>query len=614
MKYLLPLALISTLLFSNEEFSFEDDLLQSLDEVSEIATKTKLNIDDSPSFVTVLHSDKLQKLGIDNIFEALSQVPGVQLKRERSGVPVVVFRGVTQKGEVKLMIDGVTINNAYRGSIYYFLDFPIEMVDRIEVIRGAGSVLYGSGAISGVVNIITKSSNREKGDVFVSGGTYDNYKGGAIVSTTVGDAKVAVDAYYQDHKKDVDSTDRHLKDYSVGININDEHFGILARIKKSEIGNAYGIIGALDLDRDKFQNENEAFFTQLSYKNQLAKDTNIEFLAGYSKYEQVVEAAHPVYGALDADYRENAYYGQMDIVSKSIQNNELLIGVKYEVAEAVDSKWRIGTHQMRPVADKDSKRETTSFYLNDKYTIYSDLDIAAGIRYDNYSDFGDFFSPTFSLVYRITEKLRLKALYSQAFRAPSWVELTSNPNLEDETSNSIEFGFVYKQNQSNVLRLNVYRTKLKDMITKNTIYVQNSNGEFSGAEVEYIYTPINELELNLLASYIEATDDDDNDIADVANVLVSTSLLYEHNSGFSFGALFKYISSSKRSDTDLRGDFPSSKIFDGTVSYSFKDILVSLVVKDIFNEGTYYALPPSSVNNDFNDDGRSFLLKAAWEF
>ena len=83
MKQLLAILTLSSLLLANQatqnELNFEEDFLKSLEEVSEIATKTKLNIDDSPSFVTVLHSNELQQLGIKNIFEALGQVPGVQL-------------------------------------------------------------------------------------------------------------------------------------------------------------------------------------------------------------------------------------------------------------------------------------------------------------------------------------------------------------------------------------------------------------------------------------------------------------------------------------------------------------------------------------------------------
>ena len=188
MKYLYPYLLIAPLLFANENLDLENDFLNSLDEVSEIATKTKLNIDDTPSFVSVLNSEKLKKLGVNNVFEALNLVPGVQLKKESSGVPIVTFRGVTQKSEVKLMVDGVTINNSYRGSIYYYLDFPIEMIKRIEVIRGAGSILYGSGAISGVINIITNSADKSaKNNVFISTGTYSDYKGGALVSTNIKD-------------------------------------------------------------------------------------------------------------------------------------------------------------------------------------------------------------------------------------------------------------------------------------------------------------------------------------------------------------------------------------------------------------------------------------------
>ena len=611
MKYLLALALIATLLFSNDEFDFEDDLLQGLDEVSEIATKTKLNIDDSPSFVSILHSNKLQKLGISNVFEALGQVPGVQLKREKSGVPVVVFRGVVQKGEVKLMVDGVSINNTYRGSIYHFLNFPIELIERIEIIRGAGSVLYGSGAISGVVNIITKSATTQNiNNVFISGGTYGNTKGGAIVSTNIGDTKIAIDTFYQKSDKVIDATDRHLNDFSVGLNINSEHFGFLARVKKFEIGNAYGILDVPDVEENKYFNTNGTFFTQLSYTNTLAKKSEIEILTGLNRYGQNIEAKHSRIGSIEAKFIENSYYGQIDIKSKIIKNNEFLLGTKFETALSVKSEQSIGS----PVANPDSKRDTTSLYFNDKYTVYSNLDISAGLRYDKYSDFGDALSPTLSLVYRMSDTLRLKALYAQAFRAPSWIELTSNKNLIAETSDSYELGFVYKQNQNNILRLNIYSTKIYDMITKSTTYIQNTNAIFKGSEFEYLYTPFNNLEINLLASYIQAKDDKNNDIPDIANILATASLLYEHDSGVSFGTFLKYCSGQKRSDTDTRENMANSTIVDTTLSYTITDVTASLIVKDIFNEGTYYALPSSSLNNDFNDGGRSFLLKASWEF
>jgi iron complex outermembrane receptor protein len=620
MKYLLPLLISSTLLFSNEELSFEDDLLQGLEEVSEIATKTKLNIDDSPSLVTVLHSNKLQKLGIDTVFEALAQVPGVQLKREASGIPVVVFRGISQKGEVKLLFDGITINNTYRGSIYHFLDFPIEMVERIEVIRGAGSVLYGSGAISGVINVITKNSNPESRDaVFVSGGTYDNYKGGAHLSTKISNVNVAVDAYYQDSQKNIENIDSQKNDYSVGIKINGENLGVIARIKKFKSGNSYGILGVPDREKDKYFNKNGSLYTQIFYKDSLSKNNDIELFAGFSRYGQEVEDIYPIssYPTVHATYYENSYYGEMNLKSKTLSNNELLIGARVETSRVKESVLTILNQKKAPIADPNSKRDTASFYINDQYTVLSSLDISAGIRYDNYSDSGDAFSPTIGAVYRVTKKLRVKALYAKAFRAPSWVELTSNENLQAETSNSIEAGVVYKANQNNNLRFNLYSTKLNDMISKDSLtrkYIQTTSADFLGAEIEYSYFPNNTLEFNIFASFTEAKDADGNDLPDVANTLATTSLIYTTNFGVNFGSLLKYISSSKRTIDDVRDDFDSSLIFDETISYNFKNFTLSLIIKDMFNQGTYYALPTSTLYDDFNDGGRSFLFKASMEF
>ncbi len=617
MKHILIFMLLIAPIFANEELEFENDFLSSLDEVSEIATKTKLNIDDTPSFVSVLHSEKLKRLGIDSVFEALRLVPGVQLKKEKTGVPIVIFRGVTQKGEVKLMVDGITINNSYRGSSYYYLDFPIEMIERIEVIRGASSILYGSGAISGVINIITKSSQHSsKNKVFVSGGTYDNYKSGAIVSTNIKNFKLTLDGYYQKSNKSIKSSDRHLKDYSLGINIKDEHFEFLARVKKSDIGNAYGVFGVIDEDRDKFNNENSSFFTQLSYKDNINKNNKINILAGYTNYKQIVQAVHPSLDLINTNYKENSYFSELSLISTSLADNELLIGAKVESSKTLQSEWSTG---LPYISDPNLDRKIYSLYLNNNYSFSSNFDISAGLRYDNYSDYGNSYSPNLGLVYRLTPEVRLKALYSHSFRAPSWIELTSNSSLEAETSDSLEMGIVFKANQNNILRFNLFASKIEDMIAKDTAgqYVQNSENNFYGSEIEYIYSPNTKTELNFLASYIKAEDKDGNDLADVANILASTSLIYELDSHFTFGSLLQYVSSSKRSEVDsleTRDKMKDSLIFDQTISYAFKDFTASLIIKDLFDAGTYYALPRNANGTDFDDGGRKFLIKASMEF
>lgn len=625
MKNLLLITLLSFTLFANNTLDLESDFLNSLDEVSEIATKTKLNIDDTPSFVTVLHSDKLMKLGIDNVFEALGLVPGVQLKKEASGVPVVIFRGVTQKGEVKLMVDGVTINNSYRGSIYYYLDFPIELVKRIEVIRGAGSVLYGSGAISGVINIITKSSEKNfKNKFFLSAGTYNSAKSGAIFSSDIGETKISVDGYYQKNNKEVyvkpnpsgyyGDSDRHLKDYSIGVNISNGNLSFLSRIKKSNIGNAYGVLYVLDKDNNKKSDTNRFISTQFSYKNNFNKQNRFSILAGYTNYKQDVDIEHYMLGFIDTQFEERSYYTELNFISKSLDNNELLIGGKFESAKTITSQVSAGKPY---ISDPSLSRDITSIYLNDTYTLSSNIDISAGIRYDNYSDFGNSYSPNLGVVYRYNNQLRFKAIYSHSFRAPSWLELTSNTNLEAETSRSIETGIIYKPNSKNLLRINFYSSSIKDMIVKDmstSEYVQNTKNKFRGTELEYLYTPNSKMEINLFASYIKAKSENGDNLPDVANILTSTSFTYKHDSGITLGSLLKYVSKSKRSSIDTRADMPDSIIFDQSISYNFNNIVASLVIKDLFDAGTYYALPKNNYEQDYNDDGRKILLKLSMEF
>lgn len=611
------LLLCTALLFANKELSLDEDFLKSIEEVSQIATKTKLNIDDSPSFITVLHPDKLQKLGIDNVFEALAQVPGVQLKREASGVPVVVFRGVSQKGEVKLMIDGVTINNSYRGSIYYYLNFPIELVQRIEIIRGAGSVLYGSGAISGVVNIITKSASNDRRDVlFLSGGTYDNYKSGAIVFADIGEIKLALDAYYQDDHKSINLTDRHLNDYSTGIKLNNKYFTLFARIKKSEQGNAYGILGNPDIKKEKYYNQNNSIFTQLAFNHSLGDKSKLEAVVGFNRYSQDIETSLSATLPVVNLYKEESYYMEANVHSTLIALNKLLVGVRAEKSKAKRSEFKIAGTPHSPIANPNSLRETLSAYINDTYSFSSALDISAGFRFDDYSDFGDAASPTVGVVYRLNDNFRLKALYAQAYRAPSWIELTSNPRLQAETSNSLETGIIYKNHTSSTLRLNLYKTKINNLITKNMLgkYVQSAYANFLGTELEYTFTPTDNAELDFFASDVQAKDQNDIALADIANFLATASVLYDFDFGLTVGSLVKYVSSSKRAATDTRANAPSSTLFDQTFSYQLKDITASFVIKDLFNKGTYYALPSSTKYDDFYNGGRSFLLKAEWKF
>ena len=172
------------------------ELLAVLDEETAVATKTKMNNDYVPGMVTVLHGEQLEALGVKTVAEALAMVPGIQVARLSTGEPTVKVRGIAfpfNAGNVKVMLNSIALSRESSGINSSVLLTPLAQVDRIEVIRGPGSSIYGNFAMAGVVNIITKHPG---GRLFGQAGDDESRGGGGHYS-------------YRD--------DAH--DFSIGVNI-----------------------------------------------------------------------------------------------------------------------------------------------------------------------------------------------------------------------------------------------------------------------------------------------------------------------------------------------------------------------------------------------------------
>lgn len=626
---LTSLLLMGSLLFAEESLDIDNDFLQSLEEVSEIATKTKLNIDDTPSFVTVLQGDKLQKLGIDNLFEALALVPGVQLTKESSGVPIVVFRGATQKGEVKLLIDGIALNNTYRGSIYHYLDFPIELIKRVEVIRGSGSVLYGSGAISGVINIITHNSSKDsKNKVYTSAASHDHFKSGALITQNLGEYKLILDGHYEKDHKEISTgpdreglsgeSDQAFNNASFGARLSDTHLSLMARTKTSKYGQSHGLRGFLDQDNNNYYNINKVFVTQLSYTDNFDENNKFTVAAGYKNYAQEVEARLASNQFANSNYKEESYFTQAQLISQAFKDNEFLLGLEYSTSQVTKNNFALNNSDNFEdfLVMGDASREISSLYFNDKYSVSSKFDLSFGLRYDHYLDEIEVTSPSFGAVYRLNDAIKFKTTFSRSFRAPSWIELKDNNNLDGEYAQTLEVGVVYQYNQSNRLRLNVYTMDIEDMIAQNDtgIYTNMESNEIFGSELEYLYTPSLHSEFKLAATYIDAKDDNHRNIVGTSHILADLSALYRFNPSLDLGLLLHYRSDTYRSVDDSRDSMDPSVLFDTTLTYTLDNMTLHFIIKDLFDAQTVYPLAENIYVNDYQDIGRKLMLKAQWEF
>jgi outer membrane receptor for ferrienterochelin and colicins len=137
------------------------ELMEVIEQETEVATKTRMNSDFVPGIVTVLRGEELEALGITTAGEALGLVPGMQALRDGSGNHAVIVRGLDfpfNSGNIQILINSIPLTRQDAGINSAALQIPVEQIDRIEVIRGPGSVVYGDFAFMGLVNVITKDA------------------------------------------------------------------------------------------------------------------------------------------------------------------------------------------------------------------------------------------------------------------------------------------------------------------------------------------------------------------------------------------------------------------------------------------------------------------------
>lgn len=654
----------------------ESDMGSLLDEVSEIATKTKLNIDYQPSVVSVLHADKLQKIGIRNLHEAMGILPGIETSILHTGWKQVIVRGTYNPDtfvfdKYKLYIDGVDVGSDLYSTSYYYLDFPIELVDRIEVLRGSASTIYGPGAFSAAINVITKISQNNDDKVFVSGGSYDYAKAGFVKHLNRDGWNLGLDGYYQKDDKslyagsvfvasdesaylrsDYNSLER-FRDYSVGLNALKDNWKIIARYKSEITGNYYGMSEDLEPIKGGYQ-QNQSGIIELQHSANLRNGIDVETKLGLNYYHFTFDSTiYQDYAGSGLSIRFNPAYTQLNstfdlnIKGKNFNHNDWMIGVE---ARKIDTlKNTFGTtyrnESSGPVVlgvmeylngeygfiNGDNDQVVKSIYAQDIYSLNDDVDFSANIRFDDYSLFDSMLSYRIGSVYRMDGENIFKAVYGRSYRAPSYVEAfqsvqeglkEGNPALKPESIDTYELGYTYK-NKTMALRTNIYYSIFKDVIDAavhgtNGDYSNNKTRNAKGVELEFTRYFGNGSELMSNLTYLRTeyiNPDDNNPIEyrspEISEVMFKGYYLYPIDESLSLNTAW-YYSGPKRGYVRPKDSavetYGSTFVVDGTLGYDL-DASTSLTfsIKNLFNEKVIY---PSYLahHDEIVREGRNWLL------
>ncbi len=399
------------------------------------AAKREQPITESPSSISIITAEDIRRAGATNIADILRRVPGLDVLRITPSDAQISARGFNESNnnDILLLIDGRSAYVDFFGIVVWD-DLPIvlEEIDRIEIIRGPGSALYGANAFSGVINIITKTPEEAKGTTLsATGGEFDTYIWTFMHADVINQWSYKVVASW-DEANSFDDRDDNDHEMFKGNALIKYEFDPESRI--------YFSTGVNEGDGNtltrvsRFDREGTFGYAKLNYDYE-----NWKFQAFYNLVD--IDVVAP-----DNEERSiinNVFDVEMQNTFEPWEKHTVTWGANYRHN-------RVTSHE---IIGDDEQEDLFSIFVQDQYRMLEDMTLTAGFRVDSHPLTGVHFSPRASLVYQPWPDHVFRASVARAFRNPSFVEsfldlniggavmASGNRDLNAEEITSFELGY-----------------------------------------------------------------------------------------------------------------------------------------------------------------------------
>ncbi len=544
------IAVVATLGVALMASSLSESLKEDLQTFSNIANISKENEFFQPHIVSIYRGYELEKLGVQTLQDALRLVPGVDIYADNMGITYPVFRGSNPItfGQTKLFIDGVLVNNLFGDHYTQYMQMPIELIKRIEVVRGPGSKSEGVNAYAGSIYVTTYAENFgefECSKVFVKRGS-ELYRGGGFYTNHhFGQLKLYTEFYYQQDDKSVYSgpdmlytgylgevnkllaksgeAPLWLKNYSLAMTLSLGGFKLQARDNRYKHGMGFGVSYLLPPKKDYYLMPNR--YVEASYQKDLAKDWHMDLRSGVrhdsltmdTHYapaglvvpnpfdpSQIVVYKDGMYGFFQA--KQRTIYAKAYLSYKGWQKHTVVFGARASKEETysvttitTDKSGKSGAlvnySDTFPFLDPDAKRVSSIYFVSDTYDYSPKLSLYYGINLEKNSQSDYIFNPRFSMVYQIDTDNLIKASYAKSQRNPSWQELftinnitkVGNPNLRPERVHALEASFIHRFGADDFVQASLFFLRNKNLIDNVNLkhkYINHKDQNIYGFELE----------------------------------------------------------------------------------------------------------------------------------
>lgn len=495
-------------------------LEQLMDMEVSISTASGQPLSKAPAVVSVITRADMLATGATNLAEVLEGVPGIHVRVDRFGFrPFPQFRGANAK-QTLLMINGNSVSDLMWGYGIFWKGLPVSAIDRVEIIRGPGSALFGADASAGAINIITRTAGRiAHSDAGMRIGSFDTRSAWLQHGARLDDVELGITAEFSTSG----GYDPYIDADGIGGSGNApngwDNVDLRMSLAKGDWRLMYdfvrhsdlqiGLTGGYVLDTQTRGSDSRHDLALLYSNDQFNRDWG---LAAELRYQQLEYSSGDGFLELPPGWTEPAgtgntaglypdgfinrmrsgerkVSGEVSGLYKGIDGHAIRIGGGYtwqdlyRVEQYVN--FGIGPNGSPlpaggPLVDisdtpqafaPEKARRIVHLFVQDVWSIRDDLELTAGARYDSYSDFGSTINPRVALVWNTTDRLTSKLMYGEAFRAPNYQELYArtanalpNTSLGPERSQTVDLQFAFRVSPSLQLGANLFHFRQEDLI------------------------------------------------------------------------------------------------------------------------------------------------------
>lgn len=416
------------------------------------ATKTETYQGEIGSSTTVITAEEIKKSQKQTVNEVLRDVPGVTVMQTGAfgGQTSVYLRG-SKPGQTLVLIDGVEVNDPMATDRSFdFAHLTTNNIERIEIVRGPQSTLYGSDAMAGVINIITKKGEgKPKLEGFFEGGSYNTFRENLGLSGSLGKFNYSLSTSRLDSDGiNKASTGSEKDGYGNTVISSKLGYRFFENSELSVVSRFTDAKTSIDDGSDDDDPNYLAWWTDFSTKAAFDQSINSWWTHNLSlsyhdvhRYYRDKADATDTYDDEDSWYKGNNTKFEWQHNFSPVSWTLITAGFEYEEEEG-SSYYRSGTYISE--TDKKSVNNTACFFQN-QLKFWDRLFVTLGLRVDDHELFGVESTYKISAAYVIPQTgTRLKANWGTGFKAPSIYQLYSSygdANLQPDESRSYDFGF-----------------------------------------------------------------------------------------------------------------------------------------------------------------------------